>query len=296
MQVHLHTMWAMEHLATPAQIEEFVKPALASGKLTTFVGSEAKRRSQYMLSTNAKRVDGGWIVNGEKNYATNASGMQFGVVFAAIDGVKDYMDYHLMVLITPDQKGVTIDDGWYRPSGMRAADSPIITLDNVFVPDAHVLGDPGVYPRQRWQGKFHLGFTANYIGATEGMFEWFLEYMRSRNRSKDPILHLRAGEIRIAMDSAQALFHDAIESWSQGDVTKAELRSISAKAIAAQVAFEVSHKILHCAGSTSLFEKFPLSRYLADLETHVLHAAHDRSSQTVGAAALGEQFDSSAQF
>ena len=294
-QVHMHTIWIMEQLCTPRQLDQFLKPSLAEGRLAAFVGSEAKRKHQYMMSTTARKVPNGWIVNGEKNYATNASVMGFAIIFAAIEGVKDFMDNHLMVIITPDMKGVSVDKTWYRPSGMRAADSPIITLDNVFIPDENILATPGAFPKGRWQGRYHLGFTANYIGATEGMYGWFLEYMRMKERTKDPILQLRTGEMQIALEGARALFHRAIASWTEGNVTRSELLSISAKSTAAHVAFEVSHKLIHSAGSTALFDEHPLARYLADLETHVLHAVHDRSAIILGAAALGETFDSTVQ-
>jgi alkylation response protein AidB-like acyl-CoA dehydrogenase len=294
-QVHNHTMWIMERLATPAQIDQFVKPTLEKGLLTAFVGSEAKRRQMYVMNTSARKVPGGYIVHGEKNYATNAGMMGFAVIFAAIEGVKDYLDNHLMVIITPDMKGVSMDHSWYRPNGMRAAASPIITLDQVFVPDGNVLATPGEFPRGRWQGKYHLGFTANYLGATEGMFGWFLDYVKAKGRSKDPTMQLRVGEVRIALDAARSIFNRAIASWYEGDVTRSELLSMAAKSTCAHVAFEASHKLIHGAGSTAMFDEFPLSRYVADIETHVLHAGHDRSAQILGAAALGETFDSTLQ-
>ena len=294
-QVHNHTIWIVEKLGTPAQIEKLLKPTLNKGLLTAFVGSEAKRRHMYMMNTTAKRVDGGWLVEGEKNYATNGAMMGFAVIFVAIEGVKEYLDNHLMVMITPDMKGVSMDHGWYRPNGMRAAASPVITLDKVFVPDEYVLAVPGAYPRGRWQGKYHLGFTANYLGATEGMFQWFVDYLKGKGRTKDPISQMRTGEVRIALDSARALFQRAIASWYEGDVTRSELLSMAAKSTAAHVAFEASHKLIHAAGSTALFDEFPLSRYVADLETHVLHAGHDRTAQIVGSAELGESFDSTLQ-
>ncbi len=294
-QVHNHTMWIMEKLGTPRQIDKFIKPTLKEGLLTAFVGSEAKRRHMYMMNTTAKKVPGGYIVHGEKNYATNGAMMGFAIIFAAIEGVKDYLDNHLMVVITPDMKGVSMDHTWYRPNGMRAAPSPVITLDQVFVPDENILSEPGAYPRGRWQGKYHLGFTANYLGTTEGMYGWFLDYIKQKGRTKDPIIQMRTGEVRIALDSARATFHRAISSWTDGDVTRSELLSMAAKLNAAHVAFEASHKLVHAAGSTALFDEHPLSRYIADLETHVLHAGHDRTAQIVGSAELGESFDSTLQ-
>jgi alkylation response protein AidB-like acyl-CoA dehydrogenase len=219
----------------------------------------------------------------------------FGIIFVTIADAKDYFDSHLMVIVERDMKGVSFDENWYRPSGMRAAPSPVITLDNVFIPDDNVLGAPGAYPRERWQGRFHLGFTANYLGTTEGMYDWFIDYMTKKGRGKDPVLQLRVGEMKIALDSARAIFNRAIAAWTEGDVVRAELVSMAAKSTAAHVAFDLSHKIIHAAGSTALFDEFPLSRYIRDLETHVLHAGHDRTAQILGQSELGEVFDSTLQ-
>jgi alkylation response protein AidB-like acyl-CoA dehydrogenase len=290
-----HGAWLISTIGTPKQIEKYIKPMMQKPFLLSSVGSEAKRRHMYMMNTQAKRVDGGWLINGEKNYATNGPMMDFAIIFAAIEGVKDYNDNHLMLLIEPTMKGVSVDNSWYRPNGMRAAPSPIITLDNVFVPDENVLGEPGSYPRQRWQGKYHLGFAANYLGTTEGMYAWYLDYITKKGRGKDPIIQMRTGEMKIALDSVRSLFNDAIIAWRTKPVVEAELLSMAAKSNAGHVAFELSHKIIHAAGSTALFDEFPLSRYIRDLETHVLHAGHDRTAQIIGQSELGETFDSTLQ-
>ncbi len=294
-QVHNHTAWAVNQLGTDEQRERFIKPIFEKPYLGSFVGSEAKRKHMYMMNTTARRVDGGYVVRGEKNYATNGSGLGFAVIFVAIEGVENYLDNHQMVIITPDMEGVTIDTDWYRPSGMRCADSPVITLDDVFVPDSHVLGAPGDYPRQRWQGKFHLGFTANYLGTTEGMYTWYRDYVVGRGRGGADLIQMRTGEMKIALDAAASIFHDAIRAFKTKSVVEAELLAMSAKSTAAHVAFELSHKIIHAAGSTALFDEFPLSRYLRDLETHVLHAGHDRTAQIIGQSELQQAFDSTLQ-
>ena len=294
-QVTNHTAWAVNAIGTEEQKERFLKPMTERPFLGSFVGSEAKRTHMYMMNTTAKRVDGGYIVRGEKNYATNGSDLGFAVIFAAIEGVDDYLDNHLMVIIEPDMEGVSIDTTWYRPNGMRCADSPVITLNDVFVPDSHVLGNPGDYVRQRWQGKFHLGFTANYLGATEGMYNWFCSYIEGGPKSKSELVQMRTGEMKIALDGAVATFHDAIRAYRTKPIVEAELLAMSAKSIAANVAFELSHKIIHAAGSTALFDQFPLSRYLRDLETHVLHAGHDKTAQIIGRSELNETFDSTLQ-
>ena len=294
-QVTNHTAWAVEALGTEDQKERYLKPMFERPFLGSFVGSEAKRKHMYMMNTTARKVDGGYIVRGEKNYATNGSDLGFAIIFAAIEGVENFLDNHLMIIIEPDMEGVSIDTGWYRPSGMRCADSPVITLNDVFVPDENILGAPGDYPRKRWQGKFHLGFAANYLGTTEGMYNWYRQYVATRGKGGVEMIQMRTGEMKIALDCAQSVFHDAIRAYHEKPIVEAELLAMSAKSMAANVAFELSHKIIHAAGSTALFDEFPLSRYIRDLETHVLHAGHDRTAQIIGQSELAQEFDSTLQ-
>jgi len=294
-QLQNHGAWMLLDLGTEDQIERYVKPMMDRPFMGAFVGSEAKRRHMYMMNTTATKTDGGYTLRGEKNYATNAPTMDFAIVFAAIADVTDYTDNHLMLIIEPDMKGVSMDLDWYRPAGMRCASSPIITLDDVHVEDRNILGNPGDYPKSRFQGKFHLGFAANYLGTAEGMYEWYLDYVSGRGKSSDGIIQLRTGEMKVQLLAAESLFHDAIRAWRTKSVVEAELLSIAAKSMAAEVAFDLSHKIIHCAGSTAMFDEFPLNRYIRDLETHVLHAGHDRSAQIIGQSEFKVDFDSTLQ-
>lgn len=294
-QVHNHAFWTLEALATPEQVERFVRPLAARFSLLATVGSEPGRVDIYKFNTKARRVPGGWRVNGLKNFATNGPHADLLIAFVGIEGEDDYLKSHLMVLIEPGMAGVTITDDWYQPNGMRAARSSVITLEDVFVPDLHVLGQPGDYPRGRWQGRFHLGFAANYLGATEGLYAWYLDYAVQRGKAANPFVQLRAGEMRIALDAAAALFDHAIDAWGRAGVPDAELLSMSAKSAAAQAAFTLCHAVIHGAGATAQFDDHPMSRIVRDLETHVIHAGRDRTAQILGQAALGQVFDSTLQ-
>jgi len=295
MQVQNHVAWAIDEIGTEQQREMFVKPMTKSMKLSSFVGSEAGRKHMYVLKTTAKPVDGGYIVNGNKNYATNGYENGLAIIFASIEGETEYLKSHLMVIVEPGMKGVSANHDWYRPTGMRACPSPEIYLDNVFIPYTHVLGEPGSYPKGRWQGRFHLGFTANYLGAIEGAYDWVLQSLKERGRGKDPFVQLRIGEARTLLHGAQVVFEDAIASWTRGDIQQAELTSMKAKSTCAHAALTMSHALIMLAGSTALFDEFPLGRLIRDLNTHILHVGHDRTAQIIGAAELGESFDSTLQ-
>jgi alkylation response protein AidB-like acyl-CoA dehydrogenase len=295
LQVQNHVAWAIEEIGTPEQHKLFLEPMMKSMRLCSFVGSEAGRKHMYVLKTTAKKVDGGYVVNGNKNYATNGYENGCAIVFASIEGETEYMKSHLMVIIEPGMEGLSINHDWYRPTGMRVCPSPEIYLNNVFVPHTHVLGEPGAYPKGRWQGRFHLGFTANYLGAIEGAYDWVLESLKARGRGKDPFVQMRVGEVQTALWGAQAAFESAIATWKTGNVLEAELASMRAKSICAHAALHASHTLIMLAGSTALFDEYPLGRLIRDLNTHVLHVGHDRTAQIVGCSQLGEVFDSTLQ-
>lgn len=294
-QVQNHVAWAIDEIGTDKQRELFLDPMTKEMKLCSFVGSEAGRKHMYVLKTTAKKTDGGYIVNGNKNYATNGYENGLAIIFATIEGETDYMKSHLMVIVEPGMEGLSINHDWYRPTGMRVCPSPEIYMDNVFIPETHVLGEPGAYPQGRWQGRFHLGFAANYLGTIEGAYDWVVNSLKERGRGKDPFVQLRVGEMQTQLYSAEVAFESAIATWRRGDVLQAELDSMKAKAICAHVANHVSTSLIQLAGATALFDEYPLGRMLRDLQTHYLHVGHDRTSQIIGSAALGEVYDSTLQ-
>ncbi len=295
MQVQNHVAWAVDAIGTDRQREKFIQPMLDHMSVSSFVGSEANRKHMYVLRTTAKKVDGGYLVNGNKNYATNGYENGCAIVFASIEGETEYLKSHLMVIVEPGMDGLAINHDWYRPTGMRVCPSPELYLDNVFCDEDHVLGEPGVYPKGRWQGRFHLGFAANYLGAIEGAYQWTIEGLKARGKGKDAFMQLRTGECEIALFGARTAFERAIDVWREGDVQKAELASMKAKAICAHAALKVKEQLIMLAGSTALFDEFPLGRLIRDLDTHILHVGHDRTAQIVGASELGESFDSTLQ-
>lgn len=293
-QLHNHGMWSLESVATPEQKERFLKPLASRFSICAGVGSEPGRVNMYEMKTKARKVDGGWVINGVKNFATNGGHADFVTIAAALDG-NEGAGTNLTLIIEPNTPGVTWIDDWYRPNGMKLARSPLVKLEEVFVPDINLLGDPGRYKNERWQGRYHLGFAANYLGGAEGVYEWYLDYAKTRGRTGNPLVQLRTGEMKIKLDAARALFRHAIRAWQKDDVVEAELISMAAKTTAAQVAFDISRQVVYTAGATAQFEEHPLGYFLRNIETHVVHAGHDRTAQIIGQAQLGEVFDSTLQ-
>jgi alkylation response protein AidB-like acyl-CoA dehydrogenase len=294
--IHYHATHLLDRLATEAQREKFLRPAVERGALLNATGSEPGRtaRGLYGLLTTARKVNGGYIVNGEKNYATLADVVSFHIVNAALEGTPA-PEGHLALIIPQDSPGLSIVEGSWNPLGMRAANSPNILLKDVFVPDENLLGDPGIMPRQRWQSRFHLSFAAQYVGASEGIFDFLTDYLPRRGTAGDAFTQLRLGEIRVAIDSARWLVYRAAWLWQQKQETEAELNSMLAKYRAIDAAVEVMDKAVQIAGSSALHADSVLSRLVRDLRVQTLHENLDKTAATIGRAHLGQSYDTTAR-
>ncbi|WP_191002335.1 acyl-CoA dehydrogenase family protein [Cupriavidus pauculus] len=297
LQVHNHALWTVWETGTPSQHARFLAPQRERLSLFAFLGSEpglAPGSPRYQ--TRAVADGDGLRVTGVKQYATNGIEHGYGLAFASVDGPDGLIHNQQMVLVEPSMAGVTQIGGWYRPTGMRVAESPRVQLDDVRVPASHVLGRPGDYVRGRWQGRFHLGFAANYLGMGEGIAGWATDWLRDfPERVADPFVQAHVGEVQVALQAAAASLDRAIAIWRAGDVQRAELTSMAAKSTCAQAAMLAAETMGRLTGSTALFDDHPLGRLIRDLHTHVLHVGHDRTHQTIGAAMLGQAFDSTRQ-
>jgi hypothetical protein len=92
--------------------------------------------------TRAERADGGWVLNGAKTFTTHGSVGDLCVVFAVTDPEAG-RNRNLSAFVL--ERGM---DG-FRPGkkenklGCRASDTAEVVMEDCFVPDAHLLGEPG---------------------------------------------------------------------------------------------------------------------------------------------------------
>ncbi|CAO3439302.1 acyl-CoA dehydrogenase family protein [Azospirillum doebereinerae] len=296
LQVHSHGAHYVSLVGSAAQKDEILGRVVAEGAILNGTGSEPGRsaRGLYGLLTAADRVDGGYRINGIKNYATLADIAAYNIVFLRLRDVPS-PEGHLGVAIPQGTDGFHIVEGSWKPIGMRGAVSPTLELRDLFVADRHVLGPPGANPSIRYQAKCHLGFAAQFLGATEALFDYLKAYLPERGTAKDPYAQLRMGELRVGIEATRWIIYRAAWLWTQGDETRAELAAMEAKHQAIENATVAMDRASQIAGSSAYLEGSPFARIVRDLRFQTLHENSDRTSSTIGQAYLGQSFDTTAR-
>lgn len=290
--IHYNSSHRIDQIGNEEQRERLLRPIVEQGALLNSTASEPGRtaRGLYALQTEAEKVAGGWVLNGVKNYATLADAVHYNTLSAVIKNQKA-PEGHISFAIPQGAPGLTIEPGSWDPIGMRGAFSPNLILKDCFVPDKDTLGTPGETPRGRWQAKSHLSFAAQYIGGSEGIFDYLKEYLPRRGTAGESYTQLRMGEICIAIDAARWLVYRAAWLWQQKQIAEAELFSMNAKYQALQTAILVMDKAAQIAGSSALLGDSPLARFIRDLRFQTLHENLDKTAATLGKYHLGQNYD-----
>ena len=126
------------HYGTPAQVERWVVPALNQEVIWCQLFSEPGAGSDAAgIRTKATRTDGGWLINGQKVWTSGAHLSTYGL--ATVRTNPDAPKHNGITTIVIDMKadGVTV---WPLKMATGNSDFNEVFFDNVFVPDADVVG------------------------------------------------------------------------------------------------------------------------------------------------------------
>jgi alkylation response protein AidB-like acyl-CoA dehydrogenase len=282
-QVHNNALMMIDAMSSDGQIENWIEPTIKRGALIPGAGAEPLGASP----TTATRTEGGYLVNGTKHYATNATLAEWLWIGRV---ASDSHPLPIMFMLRRDTPGLRIDSEIWRPTGMRACVSPWLHLENCFVPEENLLGRPGQFLGENWMGKINFAFTANYLGSARAMYDWAVDYVRGRGGSEDSYRQLRFGELKSMIDAARLILYTAARMFKK-DPEHAMVAAHEAKWMAKETLQKLMWSAAEVCGSTSLFQNHPLERFYRDMHLHMMHGRHDIAAQVVGASELGEAYD-----
>ena len=174
---------AISFCGNEAQKQRFL-PKIAAGELKTAMAFSEPGGGTDLLGgmrTTARRVEGGWVINGEKIWSTCANVADYLFLMARSNrDVQKRSDGISIFFVPRSAKGVTVTE--LPKLGMRCVASCSVHLEEVFVPDELLLGDEGKgwYQSTRTLNNERLMNAATCLGMLDGVIEDALDHMKTR--------------------------------------------------------------------------------------------------------------------
>jgi alkylation response protein AidB-like acyl-CoA dehydrogenase len=247
--------------------------------------------------TTARRVEGGWLVNGRKIFGTQSIALDLFFAEAYWEDAPQGPTIITFFIPPRDTPGLAFKDDWHV-MGMRATASRSSELKEAFVPEHAValtrpLSRSGRVTKVFAKAPFSIG--APYIGIAIAARNFTVEFMKDRPRFplKHPMSHLpsvynKVGEMDMLIEGARAVMWKAA-----GEVDRDEPRNWSRKAVAARmIAIENSVRVvdlaLRAVGGSSYFKRLPLERLFRDARAGLYHPFDsDETLEFLGKSAFG---------
>jgi alkylation response protein AidB-like acyl-CoA dehydrogenase len=270
------TMWAHNSLCTnhialfgsPAQKAKYL-PLLASGKALGAWGltEPGSGSDAAAMKTRATREGGDWVLNGTKAFITNAGVAQVAVVMAVTDPAGGRKGISAFIL----EKGMPgfTAGAPYKKLGLHASNTAELILDNVRVPAAHLLGEPGmafVNTMQVLEGG-RIAMAAMAVGLAQGALDQALRYMKQRTAFGKTLAEFNGlqgmiAEVGTEVEAARLL---ALRAAALKDAGKpAKVAASMAKVFASEVAMKAATKSLQIHGGAGYITEFPIERIFRD--------------------------------
>ena len=218
--------------------------------------------------TRAEKVDGGWILNGSKTFITHGSVGDICVVLAVTDPEGRRYDSIGAFVV---EKGM---DG-FRPGkkenklGSRASDTAEVLMENCFVPDDHLLGDPGKGFKQALQilDGGRISIAALGLGTARGAFELARDYSLEREQFGRPIAKFQAIQFHLAemstrIAAAEALTLAAAAAMDRGD--RVSRLSAEAKLYAGETAVFCAERCVQIHGGYGYIKDYRAEKFYRD--------------------------------
>jgi alkylation response protein AidB-like acyl-CoA dehydrogenase len=275
-----------------AEQRQHLLPAIAGGAFLASLGSEAHlyENGAEKLEAELHRVEGGYRLTARKGFASVAVIAKALMVWCAIEGEGSYANRMVFAVVPTDSPGVKLLDDW-QMLGMRSTVSCGVAFDNVFVPDSHVVGEPGAWvhndPRT-----FSCAYAANHIGAARGAFDFIASFIRDRPDLADSqAVKVRLGRMDAQLFAARTALYATAARLDRGDDPDAcEADAVRTMHLAKAAVLTIPYEGFDLVGARAAHERYPLGQMMRDARTFTLHFRDDLYVERLADLALGRGF------
>ncbi|MCD9645154.1 2-methylacyl-CoA dehydrogenase, mitochondrial [Datura stramonium] len=260
----------------PEQKQKYLPKLISGDHVGALAMSEPNAGSDVVgMKCRADRVDGGYVLNGNKMWCTNGPVANTLVVYAKTD-------------TTAGSKGITafiIEKGMSGFStaqkldklGMRGSDTCELVFENCFVPKENVLGQEGkgVYVLMSGLDLERLVLAAGPVGIMQACMDVVIPYVRQREQFGRPIgefqlMQGKLADMYTALQSSRSYVYAVAKDCDNGKIDPKDCSG--AILLAAERATQVALQAIQCLGGNGYINEYPTGRLLRDAKMYEIAA------------------------
>jgi acyl-CoA dehydrogenase len=256
------------------------------------------------LRTTARRDGDAWVLNGQKNFATNGSVADIRIVVATVDPGLGHRGQAAFI-VPSDTPGIRAGKK-ERKLGIRASDTSEVILQDCRIPLENVLGGverlEGKLTRARTAGRrqsaalktFEMtrpSVAAQAVGIARAAFEFARDYAKERRTFGRPIIENQAISFKLAdmameIDAARLLTHRAAWLGRNGSFEHAE--GSMSKLKAGETAVWVTEQAVQILGGYGYIKDFPVEKWYRDAKIYTIFEGTSEIQRIVISRALAQ--------
>jgi len=271
LSVAAHNSLCSNHIyqyGSDEQRRRFLSPLARGEKLGAWGLTEPSSGSDASgMRTMAIKRDGGWVLNGAKNFITHGISGDTCVVLAITD--REMRSRGISAFIVERGTPGFMAGKKENKLGVRASETSSILFEDCFIPEENLLGERGrgfVNAMQILDGG-RISIAALAIGIAQGAFESALKYSKERQQFGQPIAEFQGIQFKLAdmatqIDAARLLTLRAASLKDRHLPTTKE--SAMAKLYASEIAVKVCEEAVQIHGGYGYTKDYPAEKYWRD--------------------------------
>jgi len=261
--------YTLMDFGTEEQKQKYLPDVAAGKKLSAFALTEPTAGSDASnILTTAEKVEGGYVLNGTKQFITNGGEAELYTVIALTDKSRGARGASAF-LVEKDTPGFTFGKK-EKKMGIRSSATSELVFRNCLVPAESMIGREGTgfIMTMKLLDRSRPGIGAQAVGLAQGALEAALEYAQQRVQFGHPIISLAVvqdmlAEMAIRIEAARALVYAAARTVDAGVKSFTE-DSAMAKVFASDTAMKVTTDAVQICGGAGYMKDYPVEKMMRD--------------------------------
>ncbi|HEV3056335.1 MAG TPA: acyl-CoA dehydrogenase family protein [Solirubrobacteraceae bacterium] len=274
---------------TEEQKQRYLVPGIRGEKIAALAITEPDAGSDVAsIRTLAKKVDGGYLVNGAKMFITG--GCRADVIVTAVKTTDEGGHHGISFLII--ERGPGVESTALSKMGWHASDTAQITFDDLFVPAENLLGEENagfylIMANFQWE---RLLMALGAVGGMQVAFEKTLKYALERQAfgraiGHHQVIRHKLAEIAVTIEGGRDVTYSALRRYVAGEDA---VREVTVAKLATQrAAFDVMDTCLQIHGGNGYMVEYDIERAARDARLGPIGGGTDEIMKEILGRSLG---------